>query len=185
MEKYPDIQVELHLTDQSPNIIEEGYDAAIHVGPVNNLSVRAYRIFESSFHLVASPDYLKQRGTLKSISHLSHHDCVIFGKSCTNATWNLAASGPLKPMPITGRLAVNHLVAVHDAVAAGFGIGLLPLVSIRESIQEGRMLEVLPKIKKDLIDVSITWVGGKYQVPSVQAFVDYIKDEFSRIAKQE
>ena len=41
------------------------------------------------------------------------------------------------------------------------------------------MLEVLPKIKKDLIDVSITWVGGKYQVPSVQAFVDYIKDEFS------
>lgn len=181
LKKYPDIVVETTLTDKTINMVEEGYDVAIHVGPVTSLSLIAHRIFESHFQLVASKEYVETNGEPKSISDLSKHDCVIFGSSCTNAHWDLSSSGILKPVPVSGKLAVNHLNAVLCAVEEGHGIALLPQVAVGEGIRSGALIEVLGKVKKPIIDISIVWASGKFQVPSVRAFIEHTKAEFGII----
>ena len=183
LKKYPDVYVDCTLTDAPPNMVEAGYDIALHVGAVTNLSLTAFRLFESSFVIVASPGYIKRHGVPKTISDLSSHHCVVFGGSSSNSAWNLAASGPLKPVPVRGRVAVNHIIAVREAVVAGLGLGLIPKISAKENIERGELEEVLPHILKETVDISLTWLGGRLLAPSVRAFIDHAKSEFKILAE--
>ena len=151
---------------------------------MTNLSLVAHRIFESHFALVATPSYLEKRGIPQNLAELNQHDGVIFGKSCTNAQWELAKTGSLRPVPIRGRLAANHLSAVLEAVREGFGIGLLPLVTVKAPLEKGLLVEVLPKIRKPSTSVSIVWIGGKFLPPAVRALVDYTKEIFPHMAAE-
>ena len=142
--------MEVTFTDKTINIIEEGYDVSIHIGPVNSLSVKSDILFSSHFQLVASPKYIAARGEPKTIDEISKHDCVIFGRSCTNDLWPLKMHGELKTIPVRGRYAANHISAVLDACIAGNGIALLPKLATTEHLISGELMEILPKAKNHM-----------------------------------
>jgi len=180
---HPQVRVDLECTSREPNIIQEGYDVAIHVGAVTNLSVVAHKLVDSEFVMVASADYLKRTPAPATAAALADHDCLILGDSSAKATWTLfGVGGSELRVPVRGRLAVNHLQALRAAVLAGLGIAALPTVVCREDVEAGRLKPVLPGIAPAPIPIYVTYPSGKFLAPAVRVFVDFMRGRFAEVA---
>lgn len=180
--QHPEVRVEAEFADRDVNIIQDGYDASIHVGPVSNLSVIAHKLFDSAFHIVASPAYLEREGAPTTVAELADHDCLILGPSSLNAVWTLRQGDDEARVSVRGRLAVNHLQGVCSAALAGLGVALLPRVVCGRLIERGDLLVLLPDATPSSVPIYITYPGGKYLAPAVRAFVDFVREHFSAVA---
>ncbi len=185
LREFPEIRVDMLFSSHELNIIQEGFDASIHVGPVTNMSVVAHTLMNSPFQLVASPGYVERVGAPKRIEELSEHECLIFGPSSSNASWRLMRAGNQEvQVPVRGRLAVNHMQAIRDAALAGLGIALLPKIVCRGDLAQGALVSVLPQVTAPAIPISITYPAGRFLPPSVRAFVEYARNFFGDVAKE-
>ena len=180
---YPQVRVELECASRELNIIQEGYDVAVHAGEVSNLSVVARKLIDSPFLIVASTEYLKHREAPQAPAELADHDCLILGDSSSRATWTLAGAGDATVrVPVQGRLAVNHLQALRTAVLAGLGIAALPLLVCGEDIRQDRLQVVLPGIAPPPIPIFVTYPSGKFLAPAVRVFVEFMRERFPQVA---
>lgn len=182
IERYPDVRVDLELTNRSVNIIEEGYDASICAGPIPSLSVVAHKLMDSPFRIVASPKYLARRGAPETPEALSEHDCVVFGPASSASTWTVPTDDGLLHVPVHGRLAVNHMAAVRDATVAGLGIALLPELVCCAALACGELEVVLPGIAPPPVPVWVTHPAGRFLPPAVKAFVQHVRENFADLA---
>ena len=174
LQKYPDVRAELFLTNRFVDLVEDGYDVSIQPGALpDSAHVVAFKLVESPFRIVASPEYLARRGVPHSIQELEEHDCVVFGTS-NETDWVLSES----TVSVSGRLAVNHLLSVRRAVLEGFGIGLMPAVSCQRDLDTGTLQEVLPGTSPPPVPVWVTYARGRHMAPAVRAFVDFAKETF-------
>ncbi len=180
---YPQVRVEVDFSNRTVNILEEGYDASIHVGQLTNLSVVARKLLDSPFSLVASPSYLQRCGQPQSASDLSSHDCIVFGASSVHAHWVLAGKPKPLQVPIRGRLAVNHLLAARDAAVAGHGIALLPTLACGAEIQTGKLRTVLPELSPPSVPIYLTYPAGRYLPAAVRALVTFFQEHFHTAAQ--
>jgi len=185
LERYPDVRVDLELTNRSVNIIEEGYDASIYAGPIANLSVVAHKLMDSPFRLVASPEYLATRAPPQRPTDLSDHDCVLFGAASSGATWTLPDEGGDVAVQVRGRVAINHLAGVLHATLAGLGVALLPELVCGPDIAGGRLVVLLPGVAPPPVPVWITHPAGRYLSPAVRAFVTHVRENFADLATGE
>jgi len=176
---YPDVRIELFLTNRRVDLVEDGFDVAIQPGALPESStVIAHKLMESQFWLVASPGYLLDRGEPESPKDLSGHDCILFGSS-TDAVWTLKGDSGPSHTRVRGRIAVNHLLSARDAAAAGVGIAMLPSMVCNADIGVGALRIVLPESPPASVPVWITFQGGRHISPAVRAFVDFTKERFA------
>ncbi|MBH2019937.1 LysR family transcriptional regulator [Polaromonas sp.] len=140
LQQFPDIHIELELTDRFVNLANEGFDLAIrHTNAPPETHV-AWVLCETRSQLAASPQYLARRGTPAHPSELTAHDCLLYLRDSHAASWTFARPGRLpggkrKPaddamervgVHVTGSLKANNSEVLRDALLAGLGIGLLP-----------------------------------------------------------
>ncbi|HEY9067033.1 MAG TPA: LysR family transcriptional regulator [Burkholderiaceae bacterium] len=150
---YPDVRVDLDLSDHLVNLAREGFDLAIrHVSapPDNHV---AWKLCGSRTLLVASAGYLKRRGTPRHPADLVAHDCLAYLRSGT-AQWQLErpperASSPERDIervsvPVRGPLRANNSELLRDAVLDGLGIAQIPDFSVAAALRAGKLREVLP-----------------------------------------
>ena len=139
LKQFPDIQIELALTDRFVNLATEGFDLAIrHTNAPPETHV-AWVLCETRSMLLASPDYLARRGTPTHPSELAGHDCLLYGGNPSGShagTWTFARTGKRKSgervgVNIKGSLKANNSEVLRDALLAGLGIGLLPDFSLK------------------------------------------------------
>lgn len=147
---YPEIRVDLDLSDQLVPLAREGFDLAIrHTGapPENHI---AWRLCASRSMVVASPAYLRRRGTPQHPADLREHDCLAYLRSATPAwPFERARRGAGEDVErvevvVGGALRANNSEALRDAVLGGLGIGLLPDFSAAAALRSGRLRELLP-----------------------------------------
>lgn len=197
LKHYPDIHIELDLTDRFVNLANEGFDLAIrHTNVVPETHV-AWVLCQTRSVLVASADYLARRGTPAHPNDLTAHDCLLYLGSNTSS-WTFAAStatstitstaSKKKPaervgVTIKGSLKANNSEVLRDALLAGLGIGLLPDFSLPPSLNgESRLKRVLPNWQVqgffgEKIYALRPWSA---QVPkSVQCLVEHLRTSFS------
>ena len=179
----PEVRVDIDFSSRAVNILEEGYDAAIHAGPVTNMSVVAHKLMDSPFSIVASPSYVRRRGKPRQASDLLEHDCIVFGASSVNARWTLGTTSEPIEVSVRGRVATNHLHAVRDAALAGHGIALLPRLACQSELAAGRLCAVLPELSPSPVPLYITYPAGRYLPAATRAFVDFVKANFRRVAE--
>ncbi|HEY9026896.1 MAG TPA: LysR family transcriptional regulator [Burkholderiaceae bacterium] len=150
---YPDVRVDLDLSDHLVNLAREGFDLAVrHVSapPDNHV---AWKLCGSRTLLVASAGYLKRRGTPRHPADLVAHDCLAYLRSGT-AQWQLErpperASSPERDIervsvPVRGPLRANNSELLRDAVLDGLGIAQIPDFSVAAALRAGKLREVLP-----------------------------------------
>ncbi|MBP7565083.1 MAG: LysR family transcriptional regulator [Burkholderiaceae bacterium] len=147
--RYPEIRVELDLTDRFVNLAHEGFDLAIrhtHTPPDTHV---AWTLCETRSMLVASPDYLARRGAPRHPQDLSAHDCLLYLRPGTVQGWSFErvparrGAGPVT-VAVDGPFKANNSEVLREAVAAGLGIGLLPDFSARPATPAGELVPVLP-----------------------------------------
>lgn len=189
LKKFPDIQIELELTDRFVNLANEGFDLAVrHTSTPPDTHV-AWALCETQSLLLASPDYLKRCGTPKHPSELATHDCLLYLGSGHGGSWTFARPGKRKTPPervgvnVRSMLKANNSEVLRDAMLAGLGIGLLPDFSLpHPNGRQPQLVPVLPDWQVqgffgERIYALRPWSS---QVPkAVQCFVEHLRGSFA------
>lgn len=149
--QYPEIRLELDLSDRLSNLAQEGFDLAIRHTDNPPDTYVAWRLCESRSLLVASRTYLQRRGMPKHPSELAQHDCLMYLRD-RDRTWSFEKSRGRKrseriSVPVSGPLRANNSEVLREAVLGGLGIGLLPDFTAGRSIKDGTLQHVLPDWK--------------------------------------
>jgi DNA-binding transcriptional LysR family regulator len=187
LKNFPDIHIELELTDRFVNLANEGFDLAIRHTSTPPETHVAWTLCETRSILLASPAYLKQRGTPAHPSDLSGHDCLLYlGGHAEN--WTFVRQGKRKAaervgVNISGNLKANNSEVLREALLAGLGIGLLPDFSMPPTTEkQPPLIEVLPDWQVqgffgERIYALRPWSS---QVPkAVTCFVEHLRTAFA------
>jgi DNA-binding transcriptional LysR family regulator len=191
LKQFPEIQIELELTDRFVNLANEGFDLAIrHTNTPPETHV-AWVLCETRSVLMASPAYLAARGVPTHPSELSTHDCLLYLGGGHSANWTFVKTARAAKsadervgVSIRGSLKANNSEVLRDALLAGLGIGLLPDFSLPPANADGEssLLRVLPDWQVqgffgDRIYALRPWSA---QVPkAVQCLVEYLRGYFA------
>ena len=146
---YPEIRIELDLTDRFVNLAQEGFDLAVRHSQQPPETHVAWVLCESRSVLVASRDYLRRHGTPAHPADLAGHQCLLYLRGASAQSWSFEPDGGRRKadpvlVPVHGPLRANNSEALREAVLAGLGIGLLPDFSAAPFLGPRQLVPVLP-----------------------------------------
>ena len=176
---YPEIELDVTLTDRFVDLIDEGVDVAVRIGSLTDSSLVARRLALVRRVLCASPDYLKARGVPQTPDDLKAHDCL----SNTNVTitreWRfIHPDGKPWPVEVKGRMSANNGDMLRVAALRGHGFVHLPTFIVGEDLKAGTLVSVLgPYIAQDLT-LNAVYPTARHLSPKVRAFVDFLSQRF-------
>jgi DNA-binding transcriptional LysR family regulator len=176
---YPGVKLELDLTDRRVDLIEEGFDLAIRVGPLADSTLVARRLGEAHrIKLFASRSYLKQHGVPERPSDLREHACLAMSGSQTPTQWRFVGKrGPLV-VEIEPRVMVNSYRLLGDYVAAGLGLSFLPLPVVTPLLKRKVAVSVLEAYLRPAVAWHAVYPSARYLSLKVRAFVELLEARF-------
>lgn len=180
--KHPNIVVDLSLTGRVVDLVAEGFDLAVRVGPLRDSSLVARRIGELNASLLASPKYLARRRTPKSLDELSSHECILFRPTLGKSAWRLHdMNGEQRDVTVSGAIVVDDLSFVRRVALAGAGIALLPDFLCEREIQSGKLVRVLEDWSTHGGVLHVVYPSAQFVPQRVVAFREFLFRELSKV----
>lgn len=183
--QHPDLVVVADYSDRRVDLVNEGYDLAIRVGGMSDSSLIARRLAPCRGVLAASPDYLARHGSLDRPEDLRDHECIVYSFHDTPTTWSMRhrdGGGPVR-VRVKQRLACNLGEATVDALLAGVGIAELPDFFLREPLDDGRLVEVLPGWSGvGELGVWAVYPHSRHLAAKVRLFVDSLAESLHGVS---
>jgi DNA-binding transcriptional LysR family regulator len=178
---YPEIQLDLTLSDDVVDLVGERLDLAIRLGSVETSSVVARRIAPHRRLVCASPDYCDQWRAPRSPAELSGHNCLTFSYTRGHSLWRF--SGPSQEsVRVSGSLRTNNSEILREAAIGGMGLVLLPSWLVGADIEAGRLRVVLPEWEAGLGgnsgSIYAVYLPNRRASKTVRAFVDFLVERF-------
>jgi len=172
---YPDISVNLELTQGNVDLIAEGFDLAIRVGEQKDSSLRSRKLTEIRSRLVASPDYLSERGRPGTVDDLMAHQLLNGSNRFGANVWDLETpEGQTRQIRTDGALCVNDGQSLLNSVISGMGIARLPEFLFGEAMEMGLVRDAMPDLPDHCQAVYAVYPPGRFTQPKVRAFIDYL-----------
>ncbi|MEK1939990.1 MAG: LysR family transcriptional regulator [Pseudomonas sp.] len=178
LDRYPDVSVDVALSDRVVDLVEEGFEAAIRIGQLPDSALIAKSLAPYRLMMCASPDYLARKGTPAVPEDLSQHECLSFSPAAL-AHWRMADADGLYRVPVSGRLRVNHGQALRVAALHGLGIVLQPAILLEADVQAGRLVQVLATHELPARPMSVVYLPDRYRSPKLRSFVDFLLERFN------
>jgi DNA-binding transcriptional LysR family regulator len=170
LQRYPDVSGELRLSDQMINLVEDGVDLAVRIGHLADSSLVARSVSEMRRIVVASPDYLKQRGEPKNPAAVASHDTIQFGAS----DWLFVEDGRDIRVPCAPRFITNSAdAAIWHAEQAG-GLTRVMAYQAADAFKAGRLKIVLEKFEQPPLPIHIVYPTSRLLSAKVRTFVDLV-----------
>jgi DNA-binding transcriptional LysR family regulator len=177
---HPDVSVDLHLSDATVDLVGDGFDCALRIASLPDSSLTARRLRPVRRHLVASPDYLEQRGRPTHPDDLARHACLGYAYLPSGETWRLVhESGQEVVVRPTGPLRANNADALTAALCAGLGIAVQPDFIYERDVAEGRLETVMTDWALPPISVHLVAPGGGPRPARVTALMSHLTKRFS------
>jgi DNA-binding transcriptional LysR family regulator len=143
--RYPEITFDFDLTARAVDLIGEGFDIAIRMGPLPDSQLFARKLGSSRIALYAAPSYIERAGALKRPSDLAHHECLrIAGPVDTPARWTLSHGTRVEHVLVQGRFVANTMRFLVELATLGLGVAAVDERLAREPVASGRLVRVLP-----------------------------------------
>jgi len=179
MARYPDIALDVDLTDRVVDIVEEGYDLAIRIARGGSASLVGRKLAASHNIVCASPDYLARHGAPQTPAELLGHACIGYTYSATADEWILLDDAG-KSHPVTVRCAMhtNNADTARAAALAGLGIIWQPTFLIGADLRAGRLVRLLPDYHMADIDVMAVYPSRRHVSGKVRVMVDFLAEAF-------
>ncbi len=179
LSRYPDVSIDLVMSDTFTDLAEQGIDLAIRVGEIADPTLIAKRIGIVRRVTVASPTYLKAHGTPRAPSDLSDHDCIVYTRLSTGNRWLF--EGPSSPIAVdvTGRYKADNSEAVREGVIAGLGIAVIPAFAFSNEIESGKIKVLLKSHEPKPLPMHAVYPSRHFLPLKVRAMIDYLTHEFA------
>ncbi|SDK54264.1 transcriptional regulator, LysR family [Methylophilus rhizosphaerae] len=176
---YPEVNIELSLTDRYVDIIEEGFDVAIRIGELKDSSLKARRIADFELAICAAPTYLAKAGYPRTPDDLPHHECLEFASWGNKAGWQSLTKTSRQTPARAPRYTANNGHALRDAALAGIGLIMMPRALLQQDIESGALIEVMADYLPRPRPVYAVFPGEKQLAPKLSSFIDFLADSFS------
>lgn len=175
---HPDIQVVLYLDDGRTDLVAEGLDMSVRIATsLKDTSQVAQRLAVVPQLLVASPAYLKRRGTPQTIADLADHECMVHALKSPTNIWTFM--GEPKGVRVHGTIRANYGDPLRHAALLGHGISMHPTYMVMQDIQEGRLVSVLPQFRPVGVDIYAVFPSRKNLPVRVRTFLDFLRQWFA------
>jgi LysR family transcriptional regulator for bpeEF and oprC len=184
LDRYPDIKVMMTMTDRRVDFIEDGIDAAVRGGPLEDSTLIAKRIHEANYVACASPEFIRQHGQPKSPRDLKRFRCLGFYSPLTETVnpWNFERVVDGEPEKfvheVDGRININSADALIEAAVSGAGIVYLLDVSVSRAIAGGQLKPLLTDWQTSATTMSVVYPQTKHLSAKVRVFVDFVASMF-------
>jgi DNA-binding transcriptional LysR family regulator len=178
--KYPDVEVQLQLTDRAINLVEEAYDLGIRFGELPDTRLTARRIMSNRRFLCAAPAYLKKHGMPAVPGDLARHACILHRQNDdAYATWRLSKGRHGETVKVRGRLSSNDGDVVLGWALDGHGILPRSEWDAAKYLESGRLQVVLPDYQLPPADLYAYYPSREHQAAKVRAFIDFLVAAFA------
>lgn len=171
---YPQVQLDISLSDRKVDLIEDGLDLAIRIGAMPQSDLIARKIGGVRSIVCAAPAYLARHGAPQTPADLAQHACLGYTLTGTGADWRL--EGPAGPVivPISGPIRADNGDIIRLAALSGAGILFQPHFIVGDDIEAGRLVRVLPDWQSAELGVYAVYPSRKHLSAKVRTFVDFL-----------
>lgn len=178
--EYPDITVNMVLNNRYVELISEGFDMAIRIGELEDSSLRARKLTETTKRMIASPAYFERHGRPDKIDDLNNHRLLHYSNQASGNVWKLTApSGEKRQVRSAGGLTVNDGQSLLHAAISGLGIAYLPSFLYSQAMADGLVQEAMPSLPVDVQGIYAVYPPGRFIQPKVRAFIDFLARKFA------
>ncbi|MCM8735255.1 LysR family transcriptional regulator [Azospirillum sp. A1-3] len=180
--RYPDIELDIDFNDRLVDVVEEGLDAVIRSGPLNDSRLMSRRLGPFRFILCASPSYLERKGIPQLPRDLEEHDCLRFRFPTSGKlqAWQLGNADGVDAFRRPSPLTCNNMEALRGAAIAGLGIAYMPDFLARDDLDAGLLRNVLDAHLVDQGQFSILWPSNRLVSPRLRVFIDHTVETLFR-----
>lgn len=182
LDRYPGVEIDLGVTDRAIDLIGEGVDCALRVGPLPDSGLIARGIGDLPLINVASPAYLLRHGTPESPADLAGHLAVNYASPTTGRVepWEWVGNGTAQTMEMRGRVTVNSAEASIACCLAGLGLLQIPAYDVRGHLQAGELVEVLPRHRAAPLPMTLLYPHRQHLSRRLRVFADWLEDLLKR-----
>lgn len=172
---YPNVRVQILITDRFVDHIAEGVDLVFRRGPLRDSALVARKLLTYRHQLVATPAYLAEHRPPETPHELREHRLLAFSHWRPDNSWTFeaVAGGDAETLTFAPYLAMNDYAGLASALLAGAGIGDLPPVVQPHLVREGRLVEVMPAWRFRTLDLSLVHLGNRHTSRVVRLFMDF------------
>jgi DNA-binding transcriptional LysR family regulator len=174
--RHPDIEIELGVTDRAVDLIQEGIDCALRVGPLSDSSLIARKVADLRLVNCASPAYLEANGTPRKLADLDRHFAVNYASPATARIeeWEWIEKGEMQTRPMRAKVTVNNAEAYIACCLAGLGLIQVPAYDVAEYLATGHLVEVMPRHRAAPMPMHIVYSHRQHLSRRLKAFVDWV-----------
>ncbi|MFQ3230583.1 LysR substrate-binding domain-containing protein [Reinekea sp.] len=179
LEQYPDVNFDLTLADKGMDLVREGIDLAIHLGSLQDSRLVARPVARQKVILTASQAYLDKHGHPTTLQELSnHYILMVSGIDFAEPRWIKRFLKEAALINKDRRFTVNDLDTLCEATLNDMGITALPYYMIREHIESGRLVNLLPEVNFPTRTIHVVYPENRYLSAKSRAFVDFMANYF-------
>ncbi|KEA62086.1 Transcriptional regulator, LysR family [Marinobacterium lacunae] len=174
MDKYPELEVDVELSTRTVDLVEEGMDLALRVGPLPDSSMIARKVATLSRGLYASPAYLQKHGEPVTPDDLSRHQCVTLVKPFDS--WRFTDWNEGEPATFGKQMRTNSMSFAREMGVQGVGIIRLAHVFVDELVEQGKLVPVMRDFHVTPTEINALYTSRRNLTPRVRAFLDHMMD---------
>lgn len=174
LDKYPDVSIKTYLSDRRVNLVEEGYDLAIRIGALDDLSLVAKKLCHGRRVVCASPAYFKRHGLPKTPADLKGHNCLSYINLAEGKTWPFMMHGKKISQSVSGNFFSDNGDLLHQAALSGCGITMLPTFIISESLKSKKLQIALADYEVKDFDIYAVYQQTRHLSTKIRTLIDHL-----------
>lgn len=180
LEAYPDLQVELTVSDAGMDVVGDGLDVCIHVGELEDSSLVAKKLAPCRKVLCAAPDYLARAGVPETLSDLDKFECI---STVDNRAWRLQGPDGSKTVRAAGHVRTNSSDVVREAIVGGAGIGFRAVWDIAAHLRRGELVALMPEYgEAPGVAIYAVYPCREFVPAKQRVFLDFLENAYANIA---
>jgi DNA-binding transcriptional LysR family regulator len=176
--RYPDVTIDMVITDRFVDLAEEGYDLAIRIAKDPGQNLVARRLATVNRKMCATPEYFSRRGVPLIPGDLVQHNCLTYTYFNPHDPWRFQGPTGEISVPASGNLRLNDDEALSQTVLGGLGIALLPTFIVGQELQSGKLQSVLSEYVSPERQIYAVYLPNRHLSAKVRAFIDYLLVRF-------
>jgi DNA-binding transcriptional LysR family regulator len=185
MTRHSGVTFDVAVSDRYVNLIEEGFDLAIRIGPLQDSNLIVRRLAAAHLVVCAAPSYLRQAEEPRTPTDLGRHPCLIYTETGTPETWSFEApDGSVETVRVSGPLASTNAEFVRQIALAGHGIVLGPSFTLGVDIKDGHLVQVLKGWRSRELLIHAIYPHRSLLSAKVRSFVDFLAERLGSDAAQ-
>lgn len=177
LERHPLVKMDMLLTDQVVDLVEEGFELGIRIGSLAPSTLMARPVGIVDQVLIATPEYLARHGAPETPSDLTGHACVLYGKGARWTRWAFESETGRHTVEVDGPLRCSDHQAMFELVCAHQGVALVPDWVVGDAIKTGRVRWLLPDFYPIPLPVNVVYPQTRFLSQRARSFIDYLVDD--------